>query len=115
MKTILFITVLEVFVGTLLLALWRFRGANSRTPAAAFAPSIVPVAKNVSAEFVRRAAVDDSRWAFINSWKVAPQGDDRTPMHGDAAASSGSSSAGRSVARRRHQTKYKEWSQHRHD
>jgi hypothetical protein len=114
MKTILIITVLEVFVATLLLVIWRFRGAQSKTPATV-AQLIIPVGDNLSAEFLRRTAVDDSRWSFVNSWKVAPQGDDRTPMHGDAARDECSSSAGRSVARRRHQAMYKEWSQHRHD
>jgi len=55
------------------------------------------------------------RWAFINGWKVEPQSDDRAPMVGSAAASVVSASVQRSVARRRHQGMYKEWSQDRHD
>lgn len=115
MKTVLLITVLEIFVATLLLVVWRFKGAHSKTPAAVIPQTNIPVGNNMSAEFLKHRAVDDSRWSFINSWKVAPQGDDRMPMHGDAASGIGSVSAGRSVARRRHQAMYKEWSQHRHD
>lgn len=114
MKTILILTVLEIFVATLLLIVWRFRVAHSKNPAGLITQSVIPAGDNLSAEFLKRAAIDDSRWSFINSWKVSPQGDDRTPMHGDAA-SAGSFSTVRSVARRRHQAMYKEWSQQRHD
>jgi len=55
------------------------------------------------------------RWAFINGWKVEPQSDDRAPMFGAVAPSTGSPSARRSRARRRHQAMFKEWSQDRHD
>lgn len=55
------------------------------------------------------------RWAFINGWAVESQSDDRTPMAGSAASSMVSPSVQRSVARRRHQRMYKEWSQDRHD
>jgi hypothetical protein len=55
------------------------------------------------------------RWAFINWWAVESQSDDRTPMAGSAASSMVSPSVKRSVARRRHQRMYKEWSQDRHD
>lgn len=115
MKTILLITLLESFVITLLLVLWRFKGAYMKTPARIISPSIVSGLDNLPAKFLGSAAVDSSRWSFINSWKVAAQGDDRTPMHGDVARSPVSASVGRSVARRRHQAMYKQWSQERHD
>jgi hypothetical protein len=56
-----------------------------------------------------------SRWAFINGWKVEPQSDDRAPVIGEVAPGTESPSARRSMARRRHQAMYKEWSQERHD
>lgn len=56
-----------------------------------------------------------AHWAFINDWKVEPQSTDRTPVIGEGASSMGSSSARRSTARRKHQARFKEWSQDRHD
>jgi hypothetical protein len=56
-----------------------------------------------------------SRWAFINGWRVEPQSDDRAPVIGAAAPGTGSPSASRSSARRKHQAMFKEWSQERHD
>lgn len=56
-----------------------------------------------------------SHWAFINGWKVEPQSDDRTPVFGAVALSTASASAHRSSARRKHQARFKEWSQDRHD
>jgi hypothetical protein len=58
---------------------------------------------------------DTSRWAFINGWKLAPQADDRIPMFGSVVSSEAAPSARRSIARRRHQVMFKEWSQQRHD
>ncbi|MDQ2975077.1 MAG: hypothetical protein M3R69_06670 [Acidobacteriota bacterium] len=56
-----------------------------------------------------------SRWAFINGWRVEPQSDDRAPVIGAVAPVTGSPSARRSNARRKHQAMFKEWSQERHD
>lgn len=56
-----------------------------------------------------------THWAFINEWKVEPQSNDRTPVTGAGAGSMGSPSARRSTARRKHQARFKEWSQDRHD
>jgi len=53
--------------------------------------------------------------AFINQWQVEPQSDDRPPMFGAVAVNMASPPAGRSIARRRHQAMYKEWSKGRHD
>ncbi|HEY2973931.1 MAG TPA: hypothetical protein VGJ48_15560 [Pyrinomonadaceae bacterium] len=55
------------------------------------------------------------RWAFINEWHVEPQSDDRAPVFGAVAPSTASPSARRSAARRKHQARFKEWSQGRHD
>ena len=55
------------------------------------------------------------RWAFINDWQVEPQSDDRAPVFGAVASSTGSPSARRSTARRKHQAMFKEWSQDRRD
>ena len=43
------------------------------------------------------------------------QADDRTPMNGSVAESTGTSSAQRAFARRSHQVTFKKWSQARHD
>jgi hypothetical protein len=58
-----------------------------------------------------------SRWAFINGWQVEPQSNDRAPAPGELGeiASIASPSAGRPTARRKHQKKFKAWSQARHD
>jgi hypothetical protein len=56
-----------------------------------------------------------SRWAFINSWKVNPQADDRAQALGTVASNAASPSTRRSTARRKHQAMFKEWSQDRHD
>jgi hypothetical protein len=56
-----------------------------------------------------------ARWAFINGWKVEPQSDDRKPVIGAVAQDTGSPSARRSTARRKHQAMFKAWSRERHD
>jgi hypothetical protein len=59
-----------------------------------------------------------SRWAFINGWQVEPQSNDRAPAPGELgeiAASIASPSPGRPSARRKHQKRFKAWSQARHD
>ena len=115
MRIILLITVLESFVVVLLLVLWRFRSVYSKMPAGVIARSIISAGDSLPAKSSRRATVDDSRWAFINAWKVEPQADDRMPVFGGVASSTASASGRRSIARRRHQAMYKEWSQDRHD
>ncbi len=60
-------------------------------------------------------AQDDAHWAFINQWHVESQSNDRRPMNGATATDGGSPSVQRSLARRSHQLKYKEWSKERHD
>ena len=67
---------------------------------------------NEAATFLPDSA---SRWAFINGWRVEPQSDDRAPVIGAVAPGTGSASARRSSARRRHQAMFKEWSQERHE
>lgn len=72
-----------------------------------------PSAEHDAAESV--SASQATHWAFINEWKVSPQSNDRTPALGERAGSVGSPSARRSTARRKHQARFKEWSQDRHD
>ena len=55
------------------------------------------------------------RWMRQNSWLSEGQADDRIPMNGSVAASSGTPSAQRAFARRSHQLRFKSWSQARHD
>jgi hypothetical protein len=115
MKIILLITVLESLAITVLLILWRFRSAYSKLPTRVSDQPIISAADNLSVRPLTHASVDYSRWVFINKWKVEPQADDRVPMVGSVAYSTASPSVRRSIARRRHQTMYKEWSEDRHD
>ena len=114
MKIVLLITVIESFAVALLLILWRFKSAYSILPARVPARSISG-ADYLPTKSTRRSVPDESRWTFINSWKVEPQSDDRMPALGDVAQSAASRSARRSTARRTHQAMYKEWSKERHD
>ena len=61
----------------------------------------------------------ESRWVFINGWRVAPQPNDRQPVRAavlyTVATGNGSPAARRSRTRRKHQAMFKEWSQARHD
>ena len=114
MKIVLLITLVESALLALLMLLWRYRSA--RMPARVPIGPIISAARKSTPESNRRNALRDSRWAFINGWTVEPQSDDRIPAFGDVASSTTTSaSANRSVARRRHQTMYKRWSQERHD
>ena len=54
-----------------------------------------------------------SRWAFINSWRVAPQYNDRAPALTPEIPGTGSPAARRSAVRRKHQEMFKAWSQTR--
>ena len=60
-----------------------------------------------------------ARWDFINGWKVEPQSNDRTPPQSPVltavAITTVSPAARRSTARRKHQQRFKAWSQARHD
>ncbi|HLO01134.1 MAG TPA: hypothetical protein VK208_21940 [Pyrinomonadaceae bacterium] len=55
------------------------------------------------------------RWAFINSWQVEPQSEDRLPAFGTGAQAVASPPPTRSAVRRKHQQMFKQWSQARHD
>jgi hypothetical protein len=114
MKIVLLITLVESALLALLMILWRYR--RTRMPALVPVGPIISAARRSNAEPDRHDALRDLRWTFINSWKVEPQSDDRIPAFGDVASSATTSASGnRSVARRRHQTMYKRWSQERHD
>lgn len=112
MKTILLITALEGFIVASLFVLWRYMSQHSKVTAGMNVKTSVSASEDSS---TNRTGRDASRWAFINGWKVSPQRDDRTPMLGDAVTGSPSATVNRSLTRRRHQEKFKEWSQGRHD
>jgi hypothetical protein len=57
----------------------------------------------------------ESRWAFINGWRVEPQSNDRAPVTGAMVPNAGAAAAVRSMTRRKHQASFKEWSQSRHE
>lgn len=112
MKSIVVITALESFVVASVLVLWRYMSKHSKVTAVMNVKSRISAPEDFS---TNRTGRDPSRWAFINGWKVSPQRDDRTPMLGDAVTGSPSATVNRSLTRRRHQEKFKEWSQGRHD
>ena len=58
---------------------------------------------------------DATKWALNNPWLVEGQADDRNPMNGAVAVTSGTPAEQRSFARRTHQEMFKKWSQARHD
>jgi hypothetical protein len=109
MRIVLLITVIESAMIALFL-IWRYR--TSRV--AALAP-IGPVASGTRSTSPAAKIDANSRWSFINGWKVEPQSDDRIPAFGRVAPATSFAPAHRSTARRRHQAMYKQWSQDRHD
>ncbi len=60
-------------------------------------------------------ALEESRWSFINRWRVNQQKDDRLPIGGAVADNARAPSAQRAFIRQSRQLKYKKWSQARHD
>ena len=58
---------------------------------------------------------DARRWALANSWLAEGQADDRLPMDGSVTDSGETQSGQRAFARRTHQSRFKKWSQARHD
>jgi hypothetical protein len=115
MKIIFLITVVESLVITLLLLVF-VRSRNGRIEVATVSLRRPPASHD---DLIFKLPVPDSfnpsHWAFINEWRLNDQGDDRKPMIGAVAESSGSLSARRSFARRSHQLMYKEWSKTRLD
>ena len=112
MKIILLITVLESLVVALwLLARRQFR--NNRFHIAAVGFNQPPILGDSPVIKLKANPSNSARWAFINDWHVDPQVDDRGPIWASAAASPGSPSSRRSIARRSHQVRYKEWSARR--
>jgi hypothetical protein len=111
MKIVFLITALE----TLVIALWMIlRHSRKRRLQVAPLESSFLMEKP-RAELHDLDSWDATRWSFINRWRVDDQADDRTPMSGAVAVSSGAPSAYRSFARRSHQLMYKKWSKDRHD
>jgi hypothetical protein len=78
-------------------------------------PLLTAISKNLSTNSPTRAPFDRIRWALTNPWLSEGQADDRTPMDGSVAGSSGTPSGQRAFARRSHQVTFKKWSQARHD
>jgi hypothetical protein len=115
MKIILLITVVEVWTIILLLLVF-VRSRNKRIEVGTVSPGRPPAPNDdLIAKLPAPDSFDTSHWAFINEWHMNDQGDDRRPMIGAVAKSSGSLSARRSFARRSHQLMYKEWSGTRRD
>ena len=115
MKIIFLITVVEVLTIALVLLVF-VRSRNKRIEVATVSLKR-PLAPNddLIVKVPAPDSFDTSHWAFINEWHMNDQGDDRRPMIGAVAESSGSLSARRSFARRSHQLMYKEWSRTRRD
>ena len=115
MKIIILITVLESLALTLWIGTrWLSRNRRSKRPAAP--PQLAAAHHGVDVMVSREAAaLDASRWAFINAWRPEDQADDRRPIRGVVVDSVRSPSARRSATRRFRQMMYKEWSQTRHD
>jgi hypothetical protein len=76
---------------------------------------MIPVLAGATAKASISSSLEDSRWSFINGWKVEAQADDRRLTLGRVAERAGSAPAKRSFARRSHQRSFKAWSQQRHD
>ncbi len=111
MKLVFIITALESLVLTLWLTLfWSFKQRKLRM-SGALVPESAAAAARVPAESPREAA----HWLFINGWQMRDQANDRRPMLGAANRGIGPQSVRRSIARRTHQVRFKEWSQGRHD
>lgn len=112
MKIILIITVLE----TLALALWMLT-KHRRHPRLEIAQGRLD--NRVREEITQVAMLpspdlfDFNRRAFIHSRQISPQADDRTPMQGAVIDGAGPPAVRRSVSRRTHQLRFKEWSQNR--
>ena len=112
MKIILIITVLE----TLALALWMLT-KHSQRPRLEIAQGRLD--NRVKQERTQVAVLPSAdlfafnRRAFLNSRQINPQADDRTPMQGAVIDGAGPSAVRRSVSRRSHQLRFKEWSQNR--
>lgn len=116
MKLYLVIAALSILVIALLvMVLRRFRQTRSQVPMASLEPPLALTSNNPTANSPTSSPFDAAYWAQMNQWHVKDQADDRRPVDGSVAVSTGSASARRSVARRTHQVNYKEWSKQRHD
>lgn len=100
--------------------MFRFFGRHEKnkwskvalTPAG---PLLTPIVHNPSTNSPAPLRFDAIRWARANPWLLEGQADDRIPMNGSVADSSGIPSEQRAFARRFHQLMFKKWSQTRHD
>jgi hypothetical protein len=114
MKIIFLITVGEVLTTLVLLVFVRSRNKRIELATVSLKRPLAPK-DDLMVKLPAPDSFDTSHWAFINEWHMNDQGDDRRPMIGAVAESSGSLSARRSFARRSHQLMYKEWSRTRRD
>jgi len=85
----------------------------SKVPVAPFRTLLTAIRDNPSNNSAAPAAAIHS--VEPNPRLSEGQADDRTPMNGSVAESTGTSSAQRAFARRSHQVTFKKWSQARHD
>lgn len=109
MRIVLLITLVESALVAVLMVVWHYRSMK--------APAQIPVGPTNILK-ARTSGVDktnDSRWSFINEWRVEPQADDRVQASGKVGNSTETGSGRRSNTRRRHQANYKQWSRERHD
>jgi hypothetical protein len=107
MKIIFLVIALESLAITLWIAVvWRSRNRKLNLAGVLTDESSLLNLNTPSDSATRLKA---AHWLFINGWQVEAQADDRRPMLGS------SKSGHRSIARRTHQLRYKEWSKERHD
>ena len=109
MKIIFIITALE----SLALALWMMVPIYFKQKKLQMTVALVP--EPATAKAPADSARETARWLFINGWQVSDQANDRRPMLGAVTDGSGPQSVRRSIARRMHRVRFKEWSQGRHD
>lgn len=115
MRLVLLITLLESLAVTFwLVRPWLSRHLLTATEESSLTRAGMPI---VPSPNPRRVSLsnDRSHWAFVNSWQVASQADDRTPAVINSAPLGSGPSARRAFARQNQQVSYKEWSRGRHD
>jgi hypothetical protein len=109
MKIVFIVAALE----SLALALWLTLSLYYKQRKVQMTVALVPASPAAKAPVA--STRESAHWRFINGWQVPDQSDDRRPMLGAAKSGAGPQSVRRSIARRIHQVRFKEWSQERHD
>lgn len=113
--TLVIAALIILVIALLLIVIRHFRKTRSEAPKARLEPPRALTSNNPAAISPTPQSFDTLHWAQANGWLLAGQADDRRPVNGSIAMSTGSASARRSVARRTHQVNHKEWSKQRHD